>query len=104
MAAYVLVEVSVTDREKMMPYIENAQLVQHTACLRPVTPDRLPILGYAPNVRGIFLATGAERKGIVHMFDTGIKLAKTDIICAFHADMIAGPDLDVHLLKHLKPK
>ena len=50
---------------KMMPYIENAQLVQHTACLRPVTPDRLPILGYAPNVRGIFLATGAERKGIV---------------------------------------
>ena len=50
---------------KMMPYIENAQLVQHTACLRPVTPDRLPILGHVPNVKGVFLATGAERKGIV---------------------------------------
>ena len=50
---------------KMMPYIEDAQLVQQTACLRPVTPDRLPILGYVPKVEGIFLATGAERKGIV---------------------------------------
>ena len=45
---------------------------------------------------------GPERVGIVGMFDTGIEIAKTDIIMAFHADMVAGKDLDVHILKHLE--
>jgi glycosyltransferase involved in cell wall biosynthesis len=46
---------------------------------------------------------GPERIGIVGMFDKGIEMARTEIIFAFHADMIAGPDLDVNILKHLKP-
>ena len=46
---------------------------------------------------------GPERIGIVGMFDKGIEMAKTDIIFAFHADMVAGPNLDVNILKHLKP-
>jgi glycosyltransferase involved in cell wall biosynthesis len=46
---------------------------------------------------------GPERIGIVGMFDKGIEMAKTEIIFAFHADMIAGPNLDVNILKHLKP-
>jgi FkbM family methyltransferase len=46
---------------------------------------------------------GPERIGIVGMFDKGIEMAKTDIIFAFHADMVACPDLDVNILKHLKP-
>lgn len=45
---------------------------------------------------------GPERIGIVGMFDKGIKMARTDIIMAFHADMIAGPNLDENILKHLK--
>ncbi len=45
---------------------------------------------------------GPERVGIVGMFDKGIEIAKTDIIMAFHADMVAGKDLDVHILKHLE--
>lgn len=44
---------------------------------------------------------GPERIGIVGMFDKGIEMAKTEIIFAFHADMIAGPNLDVNILKHL---
>ena len=46
---------------------------------------------------------GPERIGIVGMFDKGIEMAKTDIIFAFHADMVAGPNLDTNILKHLKP-
>ncbi len=46
---------------------------------------------------------GPERIGIVGMFDKGIKMAKTDIIFAFHADMVACKDLDKNILKHLKP-
>ena len=51
----------------------------------------------------VYTNPGPERIGIVGMFDKGIELARTDIICAYHADMVAGPNLDTHLLKHLKP-
>ena len=45
---------------------------------------------------------GPDRIGIVGMFDKGIEMARTDIIMAFHSDMVAAPDLDKHILKHLK--
>lgn len=44
---------------------------------------------------------GPERIGIVGMFDRGIEMARTEIIFAFHADMIAAPKLDENVLKHL---
>ena len=44
------------------------------------------------------------RIGIVGMFDKGIEMATTDIIMAFHADMVACKDLDKNILKHLKPR
>ena len=44
---------------------------------------------------------GPERIGIVGMFDKGIEMARTEIIFAFHSDMVAAPDLDKHILKHL---
>jgi glycosyltransferase involved in cell wall biosynthesis len=46
---------------------------------------------------------GPERIGIVGMFDKGIEMARTEIIFAFHADMVAAPKLDKNILKHLKP-
>ena len=49
-----------------------------------------------------YLNPGPERIGIVGMFDKGIEMATTDIIMAFHADMVASPNLDKHILKHLK--
>ena len=45
---------------------------------------------------------GPERIGIVGMFDKGIEMARTDIIMAFHAYMVAAPKLDENILKHLK--
>ena len=45
---------------------------------------------------------GPDRIVIVGMFDKGIEMSTTDIIMAFHADMVAAPNLDKHILKHLK--
>jgi glycosyltransferase involved in cell wall biosynthesis len=45
---------------------------------------------------------GPERIGIVGMFDKGIEMARTDIIFAFHADMIASPNLDSEVLRYLE--
>tara|TARA_R110001592_G_scaffold15590_2_gene67685 strand:- start:3923 stop:4864 length:942 start_codon:yes stop_codon:yes gene_type:complete len=36
------------------------------------------------------------------MFDKGIEMARTDIIMAFHADMVVCKDFDKNILKHLK--
>tara|TARA_R100000458_G_C8268715_1_gene243521 strand:- start:15 stop:1046 length:1032 start_codon:yes stop_codon:yes gene_type:complete len=44
----------------------------------------------------------SKRVGIVGMFDKGIEMAKTEIIFAFHADMVAAPDLDKYILEHLE--
>ncbi len=51
--------------KKLVPGIVEATLVTHTACLRPVTPDWLPILGRVPGYRNAWLATGAGKKGIL---------------------------------------
>ena len=51
--------------KRILPAIADAALVTHTACLRPVTPDWLPILGRVPGYRNAWLATGAGKKGIL---------------------------------------
>jgi len=50
----------------------------------------------------VYTNEGPERVGIVGMFDKGIEMANTDIIFAFHADMVAGKNLDINITKHLK--
>ncbi len=49
-----------------------------------------------------YVNEGPKRIGIVGMFDKGIEMARTDIIMAFHADMVAAPDLDRYILEHLE--
>ena len=51
--------------KRIYPAIADAELVKHTACLRPVTPDWLPIIGRVPGYRNAWLATGAGKKGIL---------------------------------------
>ncbi len=50
---------------RVFPELETAELALHTACLRPVTPDWLPVLGQAPGWENVYLATGAGKKGIL---------------------------------------
>lgn len=50
---------------RIVPDIAGAKLSLHSACLRPVTPDWLPILGRVPGYENVYLATGAGKKGIL---------------------------------------
>ena len=50
---------------KMIPSLADAELVHQTACLRPLSADRLPVLGPVPGWEGVYVATGAGRKGIL---------------------------------------
>jgi glycine oxidase len=65
---------------EVLPYLVDAELVHHTACLRPVAPDGLPVMGPAPNNAGVFIASGSGRKGIF----LGPAMARSV------ADMVAG--------------
>ncbi len=49
----------------VFPPIMDAEIVQQTACLRPLSADGLPILGPVPEREGVYVATGAGRKGIL---------------------------------------
>ncbi len=44
----------------------------------------------------------SECKGIGYAYDTMFAQAQTDLVVAFHADMVLGPDADYHLIKHHK--
>ena len=51
--------------KRLMPDAADARVVLHTACLRPLSPDWMPILGRAPGWDNAYLATGAGKKGIL---------------------------------------
>ena len=48
----------------MLPYLENAKFVHQTACLRPMTPDKMPIIDGSVGIEGLVVATGGGRQGI----------------------------------------
>ena len=50
---------------KMIPSLEDAQLVQQTACLRPLADDGQIVLGGVHDWNGVYIATGTGRKGIL---------------------------------------
>ena len=49
----------------VLPHLARADVVKQTACLRPVSPDGLPVLGRIPAKPGIIVASGGGRKGIM---------------------------------------
>lgn len=50
---------------EVIPSVLDAHLVRQTACLRPLSSDGLPLLGQVRGWEGVYVATGAGRKGIV---------------------------------------
>ena len=63
---------------QMAPDLANAQLARQTACLRPVTPDGIPIVDRLPGWDNVYVATGAGRKGI--LWSTGMCDIITNIV------------------------
>ncbi len=47
------------------PAIQNGEVVEHTACLRPVTEDGIPIVGPMSDVEGLWALAGAGKKGVL---------------------------------------
>ena len=50
---------------RVLPCVRQARLLEQTACLRPKTPDALPIIGKAPGRENVYVTTGAGKKGIM---------------------------------------
>ena len=50
---------------RVLPPIGGMRVVEQTACLRPRTPDGLPILGKVNGWDNVYAATGAGKKGIL---------------------------------------
>ena len=70
---------------RLMPAMADAEVVLHTACLRPLSPDWMPILGHAPGWDNALLATGAGKKGI--LLSPGIGKSIADLITEGHTDL-----------------
>ena len=59
----------------VFPALEEAELVEQLAGSRPLSPDRLPIIGPVPGTEGVLLGTGHTTKGIHLALVTGRVLA-----------------------------
>ena len=70
---------------EIMPKLSEARLVRQTACLRPASEDGLPIIGEVPGWQGVYLATGAGRKGI--LLAPAIARAVSDMITCGHTGL-----------------
>jgi glycine oxidase len=81
------------DLLQMAPALSDAELVQQTACLRPLSADFLPVVGALPGWENLYVATGGGRKGI--LWSVGMARGLTDL-------MLRGAS-DVPGLKHLDP-
>jgi D-amino-acid dehydrogenase len=54
-------------RKGARPYLRNlpdGPIVSRWCGLRPCTPDGLPVVGWAPGVRDLFIATGHAKMGL----------------------------------------
>lgn len=74
-----------------MPTMRGARLVRHMSGAYDVTPDYHPVIGWAPEIGGLFLALGFSGHGL--------KLSPT--IGEIVAGMVLGaePSFDVHALR-----
>ena len=63
---------------RLVPDMDQAGVALQTACLRPVTPDWLPIIGKMPEWDNVYLATGAGKKGV--LLSPGIGKSIADLI------------------------
>ena len=63
---------------KLVPDMAQAQLVLHTACLRPMAPDGFPIIGRLPGWDNVYVTNGGGRKGI--LLSTGMGKSLSDLM------------------------
>ena len=74
-----------SDFMKMIPGMDDAELIQQTACLRPLSADGLPIVDKVTGWQNLYVSTGAGRKGI--LWSTGMAHAMFEMIDVGKADV-----------------
>ena len=74
---------------ELMPSLAGATLERQTACLRPVTPDGLPLIGPVPGWDNAYVATGGGPKGV--LLAPAMGRAVADLILAGRTDLSIGP-------------
>lgn len=70
---------------KVLPALSEASLALQTACLRPLSEDGMPIVGEVPGWDGVYIATGAGRKGI--LLGPAMAQAAADLLTSGHTDL-----------------
>jgi glycine oxidase len=73
----------------LLPALAGARVVAHTAGLRPVTPDGLPIVGHVEGWGNVCVATGAGRKGI--LLSAGLGIAVAEVLVRDETALPIGP-------------
>jgi glycine oxidase len=76
---------------RIMPAMEDATLIAHLAGVRPLSADRLPIIGPVPGREGVYLATGHGTKGI-HLAPVTAKIMRNNLVTG-----VASPEYDAFL-------
>ncbi|SVC14850.1 uncharacterized protein METZ01_LOCUS267704, partial [marine metagenome] len=80
------------DLLKMAPSLADAELVQQTACLRPISADGLPIVGKVTGWENLYVGTGSGRKGI--LWSTGMCHGLADLMVKGSTDVPGVDALD----------
>jgi len=70
---------------KMVPGIQDAELLQQTACLRPMSADGMPIVDRVSGWENLYIATGGGRKGI--LWSAGMAHTVLDLIADGKSDV-----------------
>ncbi len=73
------------DLVKMAPAAADAQVVRQTACLRPLSEDRAPVLGPAPGWEDVHVVTGGGRSGVI--LSAAMGQVTADLIATGATDM-----------------
>ena len=74
---------------EIVPDLSKAAMVLQTACLRPASQDGLPILGDVLGWEGVYVATGAGRKGI--LLAPAMAQAIADLVTTGHTELPIAP-------------
>jgi glycine oxidase len=82
------------DAVRAIPALAKSRVAEQTACLRPVTPDGLPVVGPVPGSGsgsgsgGLYIASGAGKKGI--LLGPAMGRAISDLVVSGRTDLPVG--------------
>ena len=82
-------------------HLKEGAIVDHTACLRPLSADGLPFIDQIPNINGAYIATGHGRKGIALGPATGESIS--ELVTTGRSTSLDNFRLD-RPIKTIKPK